>query len=82
MAAKKIQLPSLDLSLIDLDSTAIAAIFNFFTALVNATPAAQHARNFARYERLMTAIESEVFNLPPLPEPPEDAAELPRKSAR
>ena len=62
----KTKTPSIDLSLINLDSAAIAAICNFGTAWINSTPADQHARNHARAERILTWIEEQVLKLPPL----------------
>lgn len=62
----KTKTPSIDLSLIRLDSAAIAAICNLITEWIKTTPADQHERNHARAERLITWIEEEVFKLPPL----------------
>ncbi len=63
----KTKTPRIDLSLIDLDSAAIAAICNLITLWIQTTPADQHARNHARADRILTFIEENVLGLPPLP---------------
>jgi len=54
------------LSLISLDSEAIAAIANLLTAMIQSTPPDQLARAHARLERIATWFEEEVLDLPPL----------------
>ena len=65
MAATKTS-PSIDLSLLNLDSAAIAAICNLVTVWIQTTPPEQHARNHARAERFLTFIEEQVFWLAPV----------------
>lgn len=65
--AKKRTIPGVDLSLINFDSAAIAAICNLITVWIQTTPEDQHARNHARADRILTFIEEKVFQLPPLP---------------
>jgi len=62
--------PGIDVALIDLDSAAIAAICNLITKWIETTPDAQHARNHARADRILTFIEEKVLKLPPLKVPP------------
>ena len=45
----------------------LAAICNLITAWIQTTPEAQHARNHARADRILTFIEEKVFGLSPLP---------------
>ncbi len=63
----KTKTPSVDLSLLNLDSAAIAAICNLIIVWIETTPPEQHARNHARADRILTFIEEKVFRLPPLP---------------
>lgn len=60
--------PEIDLSIFQLDSAAIAAICTLITVWIQTTPPEQHARNHARAERILTFIEEQVFQLPPLAE--------------
>lgn len=64
MTAKKAAV--VDLSLIDLDSAAIAAICNLFVALLKSTPPEELARFHKRVDRIATFIEEDIFRLPPL----------------
>ncbi|MBW2726813.1 MAG: hypothetical protein JRE71_20735 [Deltaproteobacteria bacterium] len=66
----KTKTPTIDLSLIDLDSAAIAAIANLITVWIQTTPPEQLARNHARLERIAMWFEEEVLQLPPLEVPP------------
>ena len=66
ITAKKATPPTIELSLIDLDSAAIAAICNLFIKIIETTPPEQHARNHARADRILTLIEENVLGLPPL----------------
>lgn len=64
--------PTFDLSLIQFDSAALAAVANLITVWIETTPPEQLARNHARLERVATWFEEEVLKLPPLVVPPSD----------
>ena len=66
MAKKAEAATGIDLSLINLDSAAIAAICNLIIKWIDTTPEAQHVRNHARADRILTFIEEKILQLPPL----------------
>lgn len=67
MAKQKPKAAGIDIDLSFLNGAAIAAICNLIIKWIDTTPEAQHERNHARADRILTFIEERIFKLPPLP---------------
>ena len=65
--AEKQEPQGLNIGLSFLGDASIAAICNLIIKWIETTPEAQHARNHARADRILTFIEEKLFRLPPLP---------------
>ena len=65
------EFPDIDLSLFSADGAFVfaAAVVSLLETVIKTTPAAQHARNHARVDRILTIIEEEILKLPPLEVP-------------